>query len=108
MPSLSLNIDSIELLYQCYMPFVENGGLFIPTDNEIAMNERVHVDITVLSKPYSFDSIVVWITPRSAEVESSHPSGIGIQIPPAYKGLQADIEAQLVSFKSVTLRRFTF
>ncbi|NOU22115.1 MAG: pilus assembly protein PilZ, partial [Methyloglobulus sp.] len=38
---LSLSIKDKNALYQAYMPFVINGGLFIPTDREYQMGQEV-------------------------------------------------------------------
>ena len=38
---LSLSIKDKNALYMAYMPFVANGGLFIPTNREYEMGQEV-------------------------------------------------------------------
>lgn len=62
-----------------YMPFIAEGGLFIPTMNEYALGDRVVVDVGLPGKidPLRVEGRVVWITPRNA-LHHVLP-GIGIQ-----------------------------
>lgn len=76
---LSLTIKDKSVLYAAFMPFVKNGGLFIPTTkvydigNEVFMLLKLMDDI----ERVPVAGTVVWITPRGAQ--SNRPAGIGIQ-----------------------------
>ena len=65
-------------LYQSYMPFVKNGGLYVSTPRRYELGAEVFVLITF---PQSNDRLpavgkVVWVN-RTGSV--ARPSGIGIQ-----------------------------
>jgi len=66
-------------LYKAYMPFVKNGGLFIPTVKPFSINDELFI---VLHLPDSTEktpvsSKVVWITPVGAQGKKI--PGIGVQ-----------------------------
>ena len=70
---LSLSIKDKAVLYSAYMPFITNGGLFIPTDKQYKLGEDIMDEpdkIPVAGK-------VVWITPKGAQGNRS--AGIGVQ-----------------------------
>ena len=77
---LSLAIKERASLYASYMPFIENGGLFIPTQKEYAMGDQIYVILQLLTNPkkFSISAKVVWISPAGL---SQKMQGIGIQIP---------------------------
>lgn len=77
---LSLAINDRDALYASYMPFVSNGGLFIPTQRQYAIGDEILITLTLLNEPDKLPVAgrVVWITPRGAQ--SDHPAGIGVQI----------------------------
>ncbi len=76
---LSLSIKDKNALYAAYMPFVKNGGLFIPTSRSYKLGEEVFMLLTLLT---GNDKIpvagrVVWITPQGAQGQKH--AGVGIQ-----------------------------
>lgn len=76
---LSLTIKDKSVLYAAYMPFVEGGGLFIPTNKTYAMGEEVFMLLKLMEEPEKIPVAgkVVWITPKGAQ--GNKASGIGIQ-----------------------------
>lgn len=81
-----------------YMPFINEGGFFIPTMNTYALGDRVVLDLLLPGKTENLriEGKVVWITPRNA-LHHVLP-GIGIQFVGANtKSVRAQIEAQLDS-----------
>lgn len=68
MRTLNLTVTDRMTLYECYMPFVRNGGLFIPTDAELALGEAVFVSLELMHEPEPLRAAgtVVWITPPGA------------------------------------------
>jgi len=61
------------------MPFISNGGLFIPTANEFTLNQEVylHLQLPDTDTEYQLPGMIVWLTPASAE--QRWKPGIGIQ-----------------------------
>ncbi len=48
---LSLKISDQNMLYHSFMPFLKNGGLFIPTNKPYQMGEEVFILLTLLDEP---------------------------------------------------------
>ncbi len=76
---ISLAIRDKNALYASYMPFLKNGGIFIPTDKPFELSDEVFLLLTLMDEPERFPVTgkVVWITPKSAL--GNRPVGIGIQ-----------------------------
>jgi type IV pilus assembly protein PilZ len=76
---LSLSIKDKSVLYQAYMPFVINGGLFIPTDREYQMGQEVFMLLNLMDEAERLPIAgkVVWKTPAGSS--GYRTSGIGVQ-----------------------------
>lgn len=76
---LSLTIKDKHALYAAYMPFVRNGGLFIPTSRSYELGDEVFMLLSLLEEPERIPVAgrVVWITPKGAE--GYRAAGVGIQ-----------------------------
>lgn len=75
---LTLHIDNEDKLYASYLPFLKNGGLFIPTDKSYKLGDEVFVLLTLLNdgdkSPVA--GKVVWINPKGTT--GGRPAGIGM------------------------------
>ncbi|HKK13907.1 MAG TPA: PilZ domain-containing protein [Gammaproteobacteria bacterium] len=76
---LSLTIKDKGALYAAYMPFVKNGGLFIPTNKTYQLGDEVFMLLTLMDEPEKIPVAgrIVWITPRGAQ--GNRAAGIGVQ-----------------------------
>ena len=76
---LSLTIRDKAVLYAAYMPFVQNGGLFIPTSKSYNLGDEVFMLLNLMDEPEKIPvaGTVVWVTPRRAQ--SNRAAGIGVQ-----------------------------
>ncbi len=76
---LSLTIKDKSALYAAYMPFVENGGLFIPTNREYELGEEVFMLINLIDETERLPVAgkIIWITPNGAE--GYRATGVGVQ-----------------------------
>jgi len=76
---MSLTIRDKQTLHACYMPFVRNGGLFIPTDRLFELGDEVFVLLRLMDEPqrYPITGKVIWINPPAAS--NGRPPGVGIQ-----------------------------
>lgn len=95
---LTLKIPDKEALYQSYMPFIKNGGLFIPTTREYRIGDAVIILLIMLNDPerLTVSGRVVWVTPRDAQ--NKRKQGIGVQFSLEDGGVvQKKIESHLVS-----------
>lgn len=76
---LSLSIKDKNALYAAYMPFVKNGGLFIPTKREYDMGEEVFMLLSLMEETERLPIAgkIIWKTPVGAE--GYRAAGIGVQ-----------------------------
>ena len=83
---LSLTIRDKSALYASYMPFVRNGGLFIPTNKSYKLGDEVFMLLTLMDdkEKLPIAGRIVWITPRGAQ--SNRTAGIGVQFSELDKG----------------------
>ncbi len=93
---LSLTIRDKSALYAYYMPFIKNGGLFIPTAKAYNLGDEVFMLLTLIESKEKLPVAgrVVWITPKGAQ--SNKTAGIGVQFSELDKGAtKNNIENQL-------------
>jgi type IV pilus assembly protein PilZ len=76
---LTLHIPDKSALFMGYMPFIKNGGLFIPTLKEYRLGDELFVLLTLLDdrERLPVAGKVIWVTPRAAQ--GKRAQGIGIQ-----------------------------
>lgn len=76
---LSLSITSKSALYAAYMPFLKQGGLFLPTNREYKLGDEIFLLLTLMDEPARLPiaGSVVWVTPAGAQ--GNKTQGIGIQ-----------------------------
>ena len=75
---LSLAIKEKAALYASYMPFIKNGGLFIPTNKSFKIGDEVFMLLSLLDDPTKLKVVghVIWITPVT---QGNRPQGVGVQ-----------------------------
>ncbi len=83
---LSLAIKDKGSLYAAYIPYVKNGGLFIPTKKAYKLGDEVFMLLTLMDDPERIPVAgkVIWITPMGAQ--GNRTPGIGVQFNPTDKG----------------------
>jgi type IV pilus assembly protein PilZ len=76
---LSLTIKDKNALFAAYMPFVTNGGLFIPTTRSYELGEEVFILLSLMEEKERLPVAgkIVWVTPPGAE--GYRATGIGVQ-----------------------------
>ena len=81
-------------LYGAFMPFLQNGGLFIPTDGEYELGEEVFALITLPddAEPIPVAAKIAWVAPKGS---TAHPQGVGIAFSRDDQDLFNRIESQL-------------
>mgnify|MGYP002623076103 FL=1 len=93
---LTLSIRDKSALFLAYMPFVKNGGLFIPTTKDYRLGDEVFILLTLMEDQERLPVAgkVVWLTPRGAQ--GKRQQGIGVQFSEQDGGTtQKKIEALL-------------
>jgi len=76
---LSLAIKDKSSLYTAYMPFIKNGGLFIPTNKKYKLGDEVFMLLTLMEEKEKLPVAgkIVWITPTGSQ--GNRLAGIGVQ-----------------------------
>ena len=86
---LSLAIKEKAALYAAYMPFLKNGGMFVPTNKAYKIGDEVYLILSFMEDPgkYPIAGKVAWITPAGAN--NSKAQGIGVHFPADETGQRA-------------------
>ncbi|MCX7061804.1 MAG: PilZ domain-containing protein [Nevskia sp.] len=98
---LTLAIKDKNALYASYMPFIKNGGLFIPTNKEYRLGDEVFILLTLMEDPERIPVAgkIVWLTPRNAQ--GKRQQGIGVQFSMQDNGdTQRKIESYLAGINA--------
>jgi len=83
---LSLSIKDKASLYAAFMPFVQNGGLFIPTNKAYKLGDEVFMLLSLMddSERLPVAGKIIWITPNGAQ--GNRATGVGVQFSDQDKG----------------------
>ena len=75
---LSLPIKENTALYAAYMPFLSNGGIFVPTSKPYRLGDEIYLILTLMDDPtkYPIAGKVAWVTPAGAN--NNKAQGIGV------------------------------
>ncbi|MEJ6656385.1 MAG: PilZ domain-containing protein [Pseudomonas sp.] len=92
---LSLTIKDKSVLYAAYMPFVKQGGMFIPTNKSYQLGDEVFMLLSLMEEPEKIPVAgkVIWITPRGAQ--GNRAAGIGVQFSDQDNTARSKIETYL-------------
>ncbi|MGR9115219.1 MAG: PilZ domain-containing protein [Gammaproteobacteria bacterium] len=76
---LSLSIKDKNALYAAYMPYIINGGLFIPTTRDYEMGQEVFMLLNLMEETERLPIAgkIIWKTPPGSE--GYRTTGIGVQ-----------------------------
>ncbi|ASK18336.1 MAG: PilZ domain-containing protein [Vreelandella alkaliphila] len=76
--ALSLTMPDIPTLLSAYMPFLDRGGIFVPTKALYRLGQQVYLLLTLPgeSERLSISGHVVWISPEG--VSGQRMPGIGV------------------------------
>src|SRR6267154_6477045 len=96
---LTLTIKDKSALYLAYMPFVTNGGLFIPTNSNYRLGDEVFMLLNLMGEDEKLPVAgrVIWVTPKGAQGnQGKRTAGIGVQFSEQDRGqTQKKIETYL-------------
>ena len=78
---LSLAIKDKAVLYAAYMPFVRNGGLFIPTKKEYQLGDEVFMLLNLMDEAEKIPVAgkVIWVTPSPTASTTPAASRPGVK-----------------------------
>ncbi len=92
---MSLTLKDKAQLYAAYMPFIRNGGLFVPTNKAYKLGEEVFMLVSLMDEPEKMPVAgkVIWITPKGAQ--GNRVAGVGVQFADSDKITRNKIETYL-------------
>lgn len=101
---LAVTMEDASVLDAAYMPFIIDGGLFIPTAKRYRLGEEVFVLLRLPGDPASIPlaSEVVWIAPQGA---LGGTAGIGVRFHDRDDAVRRRIEALLDGLADVDGRQ---
>ena len=105
---LNLSIKDKDALYQAYMLFIQNGGLFIPTTKKYQLGDDVFMLLSLMEESERIPAAgkIIWITPIGAE--GNRTAGIGVQFSPQDEGSTRNkIETLLAGMLQMTATTHT-
>ena len=75
---LWLDIKEKASLHLAYMPFIDRGGIFIPTSKSYKIGDEIFMLLNLLDDPVKSNLAgkVVWVNPVA---QAGKPQGIGVQ-----------------------------
>ncbi len=85
---LSLAIKDKAALYAAYMPYLKNGGIFVPTTRVYQLGDEVYLILTLMEDPTKIPVAgkVVWMSPAGG---GARQPGIGVHFPADESGMNA-------------------
>jgi type IV pilus assembly protein PilZ len=85
---LSLAIKEKSALYAAYMPFLNNGGIFVPTNKAYKLGDEIYLILSLMDDPnkYPIAGKVAWVTPAGAH--NNKAQGIGVHFPADESGVR--------------------
>ena len=103
---ISIAIKDKQALYMSYMPYIEGGGLFVPTNKEYSLGDEMFLLVKIMDEidPVHISGKIVWVSPPGAL--GNRPRGVGVQ----FGGDDAQATKDLIESKlgaSISLTRST-
>ncbi|NVD97890.1 PilZ domain-containing protein [Massilia sp. BJB1822] len=91
---LSLAIKEKAALYAAYMPFLKNGGMFVPTQKPYKIGDEIYLILSLMddTNKYPIAGKVAWITPPGAN--NNKAQGIGVHFPDDESGKRTKLRIE--------------
>ncbi len=85
---VQLAIREKAALYAAYMPFVEGGGLFVPTTRTVSLGDEIYLILSLMddANKLPVTGKVIWVTPAGTP---GRQQGLGVQFSKDDAGAQA-------------------
>ena len=79
LPIIPLRFKSLNQLYKSYMPWLKNGGLFIPTSKRFEMGQEILMMVMLpdLREKFPAAGVVTWVCPANAT--GHNKPGVGVE-----------------------------
>ena len=104
---LSLTIRERAALYAAYMPFLHNGGLFVPTTKSCHLGDEIFLLLSLMQDEHRYPVAgkVAWITPAGAG--HNRTQGVGLQFPDDDAGLRIRLRIEEILGTALASSRAT-
>ncbi len=104
---LNYPIKDIPMLYASYLPFIKNGGIFIPSNQSKKLGDDVFVAITLpgSSQRMPLNGKVVWLNQKA---QAGRPQGFAVQFGTDATGLQVKNEVERLLAGKIDSPQSTF
>ena len=95
MDSLYLEFVTERDLYQSFMPFLKDGGLFVRSPEYFELGTEVQLEVLLPDslEPTKVTGVICWLTPVGAQ--NGTPPGVGVSFTDDPEGIRAQIEKLL-------------
>ncbi|MBT6042936.1 MAG: pilus assembly protein PilZ [Gammaproteobacteria bacterium] len=97
-----LHISDVHILENIYMPYIKNGGLFVPADTDAAIGDQVFLMITLFdhATKIAIDATVIWITPK--HTQENKVQGFGVSFNDVRNKFKNKLESALPARKNTS------
>jgi type IV pilus assembly protein PilZ len=104
---LSLAIKEKAALYAAYMPFLINGGIFVPTNKVYKIADEIYLILSLMedSTKYPIAGKVAWVTPAGAN--NNKAQGVGVHFPADESGKRVKMRIEEILGAAVSSSRGT-
>lgn len=104
---LSLAIKEKAALYASYMPFLSNGGIFVPTNKVYKIADEIYLILSLMedSTKYPIAGKVAWVTPAGAN--NNKAQGVGVHFPADESGKRVKTRIEEILGAAVSSSRGT-
>ncbi|MHB0776915.1 PilZ domain-containing protein [Halomonas sp. WWR20] len=105
--ALSLTIRDEQTLLSAYMPWLERGGMFVPTQERYAPGQVVHLLLTLPDETERMpvSGTVAWISPSG--VGGRRMPGIGVHFDDGGHAVRDRIEGHLAGLLNNSMPTYT-
>lgn len=104
---LSLSVKEKASLYAAYMPFLTNGGIFVPTSKNFQIGDEIYLILSLMDdgSKYPLAGKVAWVTPAGAN--NNRAQGIGVHFPDDDSGVRVRLRIEEILGAAIGSSRAT-
>jgi type IV pilus assembly protein PilZ len=104
---LSLAVKEKAALYAAYMPFLANGGIFVPTARSASIGDDIYLILSLMddASKYPIAGKVAWVTPAGAN--NGKTQGIGVHFPADESGQRLKLRIEEILGAAIGSSRAT-
>lgn len=107
LPLFYLAIPDLQTLGALYMPYIRNGGLFIPTSKTYGIGKQVFLIFRLMNEPSRWPvcAKVIWLTPDKAQGKKLR--GIGVRFMDRDNCLKGKMDKLLLNHNAEKIKSAT-